>query len=180
MDDFGALHTNNTHKQKCEELRKIRVKMAETLGIPEAVRKEPCNFDGECRGTCPACYMEEKALMDRIYELSQNGMMDMIFGDTAKEIQDNAHAFDTDNAFFGEAESIEGDIMYDDIDELEDNTVDDKDSKQVLKSINHDKTSGIPLTGLVIPPKEKEKTTDKKNKQKSPIKIPDFLKGKKK
>lgn len=179
MDDFSKEARQEYHKQKCEELRKIRVKMAETLGIPEAVRKEPCNFDGECRGTCPACYMEEKALMDRIYELSQNGMMDMIFGDVAKEIHDNVHTFNTDNAFFGEAESIEGDIMYDDIDELEDNTVDDKDSKQVLKSINHDKTSGIPLTGLVIPPKEKEKTNDKKNKQKNTVKIPDFLKGKK-
>ena len=179
MDDFSKEARQEYHKQKCEELRKIRVKMAETLGIPEAVRKEPCNFDGDCTGTCPACFKVEKALLNRIIELSQNGMMDMIFGDTAKEIQDNAHAFDTDNSFFGEAESLEGDIMYDDIDELEDNTVDDKDSKQVLKSINQDKTSGIPLTGLVIPPKEKEKTNDKKNKLKNTVKIPDFLKGKK-
>lgn len=34
-------------KIKCEELRKIRVEMAKTLGIPEAVRDEPCNFKGQ-------------------------------------------------------------------------------------------------------------------------------------
>ena len=62
------------HKRQCEELRKVRVAMAKTLGVPEVVRNEPCNYVGECQGTCPACYMEEKALMDRIYELSQNGV----------------------------------------------------------------------------------------------------------
>lgn len=103
MNKLSKENIINYHKQECEELRKIRIKMAETLGIPEAVRKEPCNFDGVCSGTCPACYMEEKALMDRIYELSQNGMLDMVFGDVAKEIQDNVHAFDANNAFFGEA-----------------------------------------------------------------------------
>ena len=63
------------HKRKCEELRKVRVAMAKNLGVPEVVRDEPCNFKGECQGTCPACYMEEKALMDRIYELSKNGVV---------------------------------------------------------------------------------------------------------
>ena len=63
------------HKRKCEELRKIRVTMAKTLGVPDMVRKEPCNFEGECHGICPACYMEERALMDRIYELSKNGVV---------------------------------------------------------------------------------------------------------
>lgn len=60
------------NKQKCEELRKIRVKMAEELGIPWVVRQEPCNFNGVCKGTCPTCYKEERALMDRLYELSKN------------------------------------------------------------------------------------------------------------
>ena len=63
------------HKRKCEELRKVRVEMARTLGVPEVVRDEPCNYNGPCLGTCPACYMEEKALMDRIYELSNSGVV---------------------------------------------------------------------------------------------------------
>lgn len=144
MDDFSKENMKEYHKQKCEELRKIRVKMAETLGIPEAIRKEPCNFDGDCSGTCPACYMEEKALMDRIYELSQNGMMDMVFGDVAKEIQYNAIKLDSSNLSFGASEILDGDIMYDDTDELEDDT------------------------------KKRKKT------QKNHVKIPNFLKGKKK
>ena len=42
------------HKRKCEELRKVRVEMARTLGVPEVVREEPCNYNGPCLGTCPA------------------------------------------------------------------------------------------------------------------------------
>lgn len=176
MDDFSKEARQEYHKQKCEELRKIRIKMAETLGIPEAVRKEPCNFDGVCSGTCPACYMEEQALMGRIYELSKNGMMDMIFGDVAKEIQDNALKFDSSNLSFGESEGLEGDIMYD-ADESECDNIFDKD-KPVIKPSKPEGISDIPMTGLVVPPKETEKEQIKK--QKSPIKIPDFLKGKKK
>lgn len=177
MDDFSKEARQEYHKQKCEELRKIRIKMAETLGIPEAVRKEPCNFDGVCRGTCPACYMEEKALMDRIYELSQNGMMDMIFGDVAKEIHDNAFIFDTNNVLFGDLAplDLDGEIMYD-ADESECDNIFDKD-KPVIKPSKPEGISDIPMTGLVVPPKETEKEQIKK--QKSPIKIPDFLKGKK-
>lgn len=84
---MDTLNNNNYHKQKCEELRKIRVKMADTLGVPDVVRKEPCNFKGECKGTCPACYMEEKALMERIYELAQDGRMNMLFGEDIKGIK---------------------------------------------------------------------------------------------
>lgn len=189
MDDFSKEARQEYHKQKCEELRKIRIKMAETLGIPEAVRKEPCNFDGVCSGTCPACYMEEQALMGRIYELSKNGMMDMIFGDTAKEIQDNAHAFDTDNAFFGESEGLEGDVMYDDTDESEEESSSNKYIPPVKNTTPNPLNMG--LTGLIIPPEYRDNTTesnklseqeeiDKHKKQRTTIKIPDFLKGKKK
>ncbi len=80
-NDYGTQKVEfDTHKRKCEELRKIRMQMARTLGVPELVRDEPCNYSGQCHGTCPACYMEEKALMDRIYELLKSGVVLTIKG----------------------------------------------------------------------------------------------------
>ena len=61
--------------------------MAENLGIPEKIRQEPCNYKGECSGTCPACYKEEQILMERIYELYQTGMMDMVYGDKNSQLK---------------------------------------------------------------------------------------------
>lgn len=52
----------NKHKQKCEELRKIRVYLAEQLGLSNKIKQTPCEFKGECKGTCPACAAEEKLL----------------------------------------------------------------------------------------------------------------------
>ena len=37
----------NTNKQKCEELRKIRMQMTNDLDIPDLIRKEHCNFELE-------------------------------------------------------------------------------------------------------------------------------------
>lgn len=54
----------NKHKQKCETLRKIRIAIAEKLGIKGKIKEEPCNFDGECKGTCPACQKEENMLKE--------------------------------------------------------------------------------------------------------------------
>ena len=89
INDYGIQKTEfDMHKRKCEELRKIRLAMAKTLGVPEVVRDEPCNFNGECQGTCPACYMEEKALMDRIYELSQNGVVFTLKGSEFEKEQE--------------------------------------------------------------------------------------------
>ena len=51
-----------SNKQKCEELRKIRVSLAKKLGIQDKIRQTPCDFKGECKGTCPACEKEERLL----------------------------------------------------------------------------------------------------------------------
>lgn len=61
------------NKEKCEELRMIRVKVESDLGLKNIVRKTPCTFEGECSGTCLACEAEEKALMNEIYKLSKKG-----------------------------------------------------------------------------------------------------------
>ena len=54
--------SNMSNKQKCEELRKIRVSLAKKLGIQDKIRQTPCDFKGECKGTCPACEKEERLL----------------------------------------------------------------------------------------------------------------------
>lgn len=52
----------NKHKQKCEELRRIRMHLADKLGLQDKIKRTPCEFKGECKGTCPACEAEEKLL----------------------------------------------------------------------------------------------------------------------
>lgn len=48
------------HKAKCSELKKIRAKMAENLGIE--LHQRECTYQGYCSGTCPACRKEELLL----------------------------------------------------------------------------------------------------------------------
>lgn len=48
------------HKEKCRELKQIRAKMAEDLGID--LKQRECTYEGYCSGTCPKCKSEELAL----------------------------------------------------------------------------------------------------------------------
>ena len=45
------------HKEKCRELKKIRAKIAEDLGLE--LHQRECSYEGYCSGTCPACRKEE-------------------------------------------------------------------------------------------------------------------------
>lgn len=49
-----------THKERCNELKKIRKEMADKAGID--LHQTECTFQGECKGTCPKCEAEEKTL----------------------------------------------------------------------------------------------------------------------
>lgn len=170
---------SNYHKQKCENLRQIRVKMAETLGIPDAVRKEPCNFKGECSGTCPACYMEERVLMDKIYEMYNNGMMDMIFGDDIKELKVLANDY-----IMGEDEpfDLSGDIsMPYDVEDVEEFP---NEFDIPLKPVGPSPTPPtIPMSGqAIVPPWEQNGITNitdkpKENKKNSSSKLSRIFKG---
>ena len=55
------------HKEKCKELKQIRAKMAEDLGVE--LHQTECTYEGYCSGTCPKCKQEEwklnAALMKR-------------------------------------------------------------------------------------------------------------------
>lgn len=48
------------HKEKCKELKQIRAKMAEELGVE--LHQTECTYEGYCRGTCPKCRQEERKL----------------------------------------------------------------------------------------------------------------------
>ena len=154
------------HKQKCEDLRKIRVKMANTLGVPNVVRKEPCNFKGDCKGTCPACYMEEKALMDRIYELAQDGRMDMLFGEDIKVLE----TFSNTDDFFEMGEIEMGDVIFpDDFDR----TMYDK-----YKPVSEIPVPPpIQLPGMIVPPRFPD--NDIPELSKSPVTKKDTVNNKK-
>ncbi len=51
---------NRIHKEKCRELKRIRGRIAEDLGIE--LRQRECTYEGYCSGTCPACRREEMQL----------------------------------------------------------------------------------------------------------------------
>ena len=50
----------NTSRAKCDYLKKIRGRLADSLGVN--LHQTECTFQGECTGTCPKCRQEEKIL----------------------------------------------------------------------------------------------------------------------
>lgn len=48
------------HKEKCKELKQVRARMAEDLGID--LHQTECTYEGYCSGTCPKCKSEELRL----------------------------------------------------------------------------------------------------------------------
>ena len=51
---------NRIHKEKCRELKQIRAKMAEDLGVE--LHQTECTYEGYCSGSCPKCKQEELRL----------------------------------------------------------------------------------------------------------------------
>lgn len=45
------------HKEKCKELKQVRAKIAEDLGVD--LHQTECTYEGYCSGTCPKCKSEE-------------------------------------------------------------------------------------------------------------------------
>lgn len=54
-EELGRLH-----KEKCKELKQIRARIAEDLGID--LKQSECTYEGYCSGTCPKCKSEEMKL----------------------------------------------------------------------------------------------------------------------
>ena len=55
-----------TGKEKCAELKEIRRKMANKLGID--LHQRECTYEGECTGTCPKCKAEELQLNKELFK----------------------------------------------------------------------------------------------------------------
>lgn len=51
---------NMTGREKCDKLKRIRKALADQMGID--LHQTVCTYEGECRGTCPKCKQEERAL----------------------------------------------------------------------------------------------------------------------
>lgn len=62
----------NKGKSTCKVLKDIRQKIADANGI-HYVPKE-CNFEGECKGTCPTCEAEIRYLEREIKRKQRNGL----------------------------------------------------------------------------------------------------------
>ena len=62
----------NKGKSTCKVLKDIRQQIANVNGI-HYVPKE-CNFEGECKGTCPACEAEIRYLENEIKRKQRNGL----------------------------------------------------------------------------------------------------------
>lgn len=56
---------DHIHKEKCRELKLVRAKMAEELGV-ELYQRE-CTYEGYCSGTCPKCAAEERLLNEAFW-----------------------------------------------------------------------------------------------------------------
>lgn len=54
------------HREKCRQLKEIRAKMTENLGIN--LHQTECTYKGYCSGTCPKCKSEEALLNAALYE----------------------------------------------------------------------------------------------------------------
>ena len=61
----------NQGKKICEELKSIRERVAAVNGID--YHATPCDYEGECPGTCPTCESELKYLNDRLKEKKERG-----------------------------------------------------------------------------------------------------------
>lgn len=58
-------------KEVCSKLKEIRQQVADANGIP--YEPTPCNFEGECQGTCPKCEEELKYISDALEQKQEAG-----------------------------------------------------------------------------------------------------------
>lgn len=63
---------SRVHKERCKELKQIRAKMAENLGID--LKQRECTYEGYCSGTCLKCKNEELALNAAILKQQMEGV----------------------------------------------------------------------------------------------------------
>lgn len=120
------------HKQRCEELRKIRIELGNKLGLSDKIKQTPCEYQGPCKGTCPACAAEEKLLNKALLAksaiiasaaltLTGCGIDKVLSGDT----QSTPYEEDILGGLTEVEEDINGDGYLDMNDVVNDNNTDD-------------------------------------------------------
>lgn len=91
----------NKGKSTCKFLKDIRRRIADANGIRYAPKE--CNYEGECKGTCPACEAEVRYLEGELKRKQRNGFAVKVGGVAAGlcvmvvPIQDVAHNIKQDN-----------------------------------------------------------------------------------
>lgn len=84
------------HKEKCRELKLVRAKMAQELGVE--LHQRECTYEGYCSGTCPKCAAEERVLNEAILR-RQEERQAASFGGCARR-QDDALSGSSENNVF--------------------------------------------------------------------------------
>lgn len=117
------------HKEKCRELKKIRAKMAEDLGVE--LHQRECTYEGYCSGTCPKCMQEELILNAAIRkkQMEESNLRRRVTAaglTTAAAVclsgcNVDSYQIDGDMQYIPEetVEALEGDMAYVDTEELE-------------------------------------------------------------
>ena len=162
----------NKHKKKCNELKKIRKILADKLGLD--LHQKECTFDGDCKGTCPKCEAEEKALNKAIktkgIRFQPRGDLDDIdenfdgldFDDFAVESPDSGHYSKSMPRTLGLVESgknskiVPINLGYDDYDELEGIDEPDDGYDELEGIEEYDGEIEDPLDGILDGPEEYE------------------------
>lgn len=120
-----------TGKEKCTLLKSIRCRIARKNGIEYSTPE--CTFQGECKGTCPKCEAELRALTAELERIKQSGKRVAVAGIAAAMVVTSASACapaspeeqweaETD----GFVEELTGDVAFEGegiTEELEGNTI---------------------------------------------------------
>ena len=107
-----------TGKEKCTLLKSIRCMIAQKNGI--AYAPPECTFQGECKGTCPKCEAELRALSAELAKLHTSGKRVAVAGLAAAMVATSASACTPtplekhwEAGTDGVVEVIEGDVGVD-------------------------------------------------------------------
>ena len=65
-------------KDKCKILKQIRQEIADANDIPYIT--ENCQYQGECKGTCPKCEADLRYLESKLEERRKKGLSIMVAG----------------------------------------------------------------------------------------------------
>ena len=90
----GYTEENHPGKDKCDQLREIRKKIAEANGIE--YNPQECHHKDPCKGTCPACDAEIRYLDEQLQLKKERGEEISLVGIAKEDIQEYKRCEDSD------------------------------------------------------------------------------------